>query len=56
MITRETMISTAGEEVQGNGANRFDAWRQDDTLGPQPPVAESAPPETGGSVEKAAGN
>lgn len=56
MVTRETMISTEGQEVKGNGANRFDTWRQNDTLGPEPPPAETAPPETGGAVEKAAGN
>lgn len=32
----------------GNGSNRFDAWRQSDTLGPQPPTAETGPPETNG--------
>lgn len=37
-------------EVIGNGANRFDTWRQSDTLGPQPPSAESGPPETGGDT------
>lgn len=51
--TRDTVISTEGQEVQGNGANRFDTWRQSDTLGPQPAPADTAPPETGGSVEKA---
>jgi hypothetical protein len=35
-------------EVLGNGANRFDCWRQNDTLGPYPPTAESGPPETEG--------
>jgi len=43
-------------EVPGNNANRFDCWRQSDTLGPQPPTAETGPPEQGGSeVPKAGG-
>lgn len=50
MVDRSTMISTEGEEVQGNGANRFDTWRQSTTLGPEPPVADSGPPETGGDT------
>lgn len=41
-------ISNAGEQVIGNGANRFDVWRQSDTLGPYPPTAETGPPETNG--------
>ena len=45
---RSTVISKDGEEVIGNNANRFDAWRQSDTLGPQPPTAETGPPETNG--------
>lgn len=45
---RDTVISTDGQEVQGNDANRFDTHRQSDTLGPQPPPAASGPPETGG--------
>ena len=37
----------------GNGANRFDVWRQSQTLGPQPPTADSGPPETNGGSEGA---
>jgi len=51
MITRESMISTEGQEVIGNNANRFDAWRQTGTLGPEPETPSTAPPETGGDVE-----
>jgi hypothetical protein len=47
--SRETVLSTEGEEPQGNGANRFDAHTQTGTLGPTPPTAESGPPEQGGS-------
>lgn len=48
MVTRDSMISTEGQEVIGNDANRFDAWRQTGTLGPTPPTAETGPPETNG--------
>ena len=45
---KNTVISNEGEEVVGNDANRFDAWRQTGTLGPEPPTAETGPPETNG--------
>jgi hypothetical protein len=47
-LNKDTVISTAGEEVIGNGANRFDAHRQSTTLGPEPPTADDGPPETNG--------
>ena len=47
-VDQGSMISTEGQEVIGNDANRFDTWRQSGTLGPQPPTAESGPPEQGG--------
>lgn len=37
-------------EVPGNNANRFDAWRQSGTLGPEPESPSSGPPETGGDT------
>lgn len=45
---REDMIATEGVSVVGNEANRFDCWRQSGTLGPEPPTADSGPPETNG--------
>ena len=52
--TKESVISTEGEEVVGNRANRFDVWRQSTTLGPTPPTADEGPPEqaSGGNVPK----
>ena len=47
--TKETVISTEGEEIVGNGSNRFDEQRQSTTLGPTPPTSEDGPPETRGS-------
>ena len=35
------------EEQPGNDANRFDTWRQTETLGPYPEVPATGPPETG---------
>lgn len=49
MYTKETVISTDGEEVVGNSANRFDVARQSTTMGPEPPTADDGPPETRGS-------
>ena len=48
MITRDTMISTEGEEVKGNDANRFDQHSQSGTIGPEPESPSTASPETGG--------
>lgn len=45
---REDMIATEGVAVVGNSANRFDCWRQSETLGPYPPTADDGPPETNG--------
>lgn len=53
MVDRNTMISTEGEEVVGNGANRFDAHRQSGTLPPPVESADDAPPETGGGAPRA---
>lgn len=49
MHTKETVISTEGEEVIGNSSNRFDAQRQSTTFGPEPPTADDGPPESRGS-------
>ena len=38
------------ESVPGNNANRFDTNRQSDTLGPDNPMADSAPDETDGAA------
>ena len=38
------------ETVPGNNANRFDTQRQSETLGPNNPMADSGPPETGGDI------
>jgi hypothetical protein len=47
---KETVISTEGEEVVGNDANRFDAFRQSTTLGPEPATESSGPPEQNGGT------
>jgi hypothetical protein len=36
------------EQILGNEANKFDTWRQSDTLGPHPPSPDEPPPETDG--------
>lgn len=43
----------APEKVIGNDSGAFDTWRQSGTLGPEPESPPTAPPETGGDVEKA---
>lgn len=42
-------IATEGVTVIGNDQGRFDTWRQNATLGPQPPTANDGPPETNGT-------
>ena len=44
----DSYISSEGKTELGNGANRFDTQRQNDTLGPQPPSADTGPAETNG--------
>lgn len=36
--------------VIGNNSNRFDAWSQVETLGPQPDAPGAGSPETGGDT------
>lgn len=52
-MNRETILSTEGEEVLGNGANRFDAHRQSGTIPPPVESPDDAPPETGGGAPRA---
>lgn len=48
-IDVDWQISNEGVTVIGNDANRFDAHRQSDTLGPYPPTESDGPDETNGA-------
>lgn len=52
-VNVDWQISGEGVETVGNDANRFDAWRQSETLGPTPATAPTGPPETGRDTSEA---